>query len=122
MEKLELNKMIEDNLKVGMIFDNPGGGTSEIVSITLDRITYLIKNSKIQIKIDDIVEAYNKFREKEVKTSELKEFKPKVFDSKKSGHSCNCTMLFMILCKLGLTDGEIRGRGVARNPFFIKIK
>lgn len=122
MEKLELNKMIEDNLKVGMVFDNPGGGTSEIIAINSDRITYLRRKSKIQIKINDIIEAYNLFRGKEVKTSELKELKPKVFDSKKSGHDCNCTMLFMILCKLGLTDGGIRGKGVARNPFFIKIK
>ena len=52
--------------------------------------------------------------------SDLVIFKPTVFDSKQSGHSCNCTFLFQILKEMGIVD-EIEGEGKRGNPFYVII-
>jgi hypothetical protein len=52
----------------------------------------------------------------------LKKFRPTVFDSSQNGHSCNCTFLFIIFSKLNLLEGNIEGRGVRGDPFYVEIK
>ncbi len=113
---MSIENVIRDTLKVGMVFDNPGGGTTEIVSISGTSIYYKRKNSKMQLKFSDIDSSYYNFKDGRVTTNMLKGFKPKVFNTRENGHDCNCTVLFLILKNAGLTKGEIYGR-----PFGIEF-
>jgi hypothetical protein len=107
----------------GKIYNNPGGGTSEIVSIAdSNEITYKRKNSLISINIYEIYGVYKLFYGKKCSSSDLKKYKPHIFDSnaRPAGHSCNCTFLFMVLEELNLVN-KIYGEGVKGNPFFVNI-
>ena len=64
--------------------------------------------------------AYTTFRGKTVSSTDLREYAPQVFDSKRSGHSCNCTLLFMVLKMIGAIT-TIEGKGVRGNPFRVTI-
>lgn len=117
---MSLVKAIAEDIKVGMIFKNPGGGTSQIVMVTGDKITYKRGNSNISLSLQDIDDAYYKFKSKQCTSSELKNFRKKVFSSKDNGHSCNCTFLFSLLGYLDLCT-DIKGKGVRGNPFYVEI-
>lgn len=117
-----ISEIIVKNVFVGDIFNNPGGGTSTIINISSSFIQYLRGNSKIKIFMDDIEDVYKNFKGKQVSTSMLKDFKPKVFDSSKNGHSCNTTFIFIILNHIGLLQGGINGSGKKGNPFYVTIK
>ena len=113
-------KELHKKINIGIILDNPGGGKSEIISIDDSKIVYKRGTSKISIKTHDVFGVYDKYKDC-VYSSELKEDKPFIFDSKLNGHSCNCTFVFMILRELGIVD-KIEGGGVRGNPFYVIIK
>lgn len=113
--------LVKQRIKVGQVFDNPGGGTSEIVSVTKTGIYFKRRNSKILLKFKDMENAYNTLRGRKITTRDLKELNEKCFDSSKGGHSCNCTFLFSILKKCDLIKGDICGEGKINNPFSVEL-
>ena len=106
----------------GTVFVNPGGGTSEIVGITEKNIYYIRGKSKISFPVHEFIEICSVFEGQKCSSSDLKKRNPKIFDSNKSGHSCNCTFLFCLAEKLGLLNNGIQGRGVSGNPFYVVFK
>lgn len=121
MLRTELIRSIQDNVKVGMVFDNPGGGTSEIVSISNERIVYKRGNSKLYLKIQDFADVYEKFASMKCTTNDIKAFNPKVFCSGGNGHGCHCTFIFIILDYLQLLKNGICGNGKVGDPFYVEI-
>lgn len=95
MLRTELIRSIQENVKVGMVFDNPGGGTSEIVSISNERIVYKRGNSRLYLKIQDFVDIYEKFAGIKCTTNDIKAFNPKVFCSGGNGYGCHCTLFLL---------------------------
>ena len=114
--------LIRGVLLLNMEFDNPGGGTSTIESITDNGITYRRGNSPIFVRFQDLHAAFDRFRGHLVTSSELKEFSPAVYDSsaRPAGHSCNCTFLFQIPNAIGHA-GEIEGSGVRGDQFAARL-
>ena len=108
---------------VGTVIDNPGGGTSTISTYSESKVYYVRGHSKISVTFADLHEAYLAFAGKDVSSSQLKLFRPSVFDSsaRPSGHNCNCTFLFRVLQQLGLS-GAVAGSGVRNSPFSIKVR
>lgn len=119
--KGNLKKLILENIKETMVFNNPGKGTSTVTKITQDHITYMRGHSKMTVKLDELEKAYEQFYGSKCSTNDLKQYKPSVFSSKDKGHSCNCTFLFSILQYLHLSS-EIKGRGVQGDPFYVIIE
>ena len=108
---------IKNKISSGLIFNNPGGGTSVIISITQkNSILYRRRNSDIYISIENIYKAYKQFRNSKCTTTQLKNFMPNVFRKK----DCNCTFLFSILNKISLCS-EIMGLGKNQSPFYVEI-
>jgi len=116
----EFYNNLSNSISVGLKLKNPGKGDSTIKSITENIITYIRGSSSISIKIDEIYKVYLLFKGKRCSTSDLKEYKPGVFNSKTNGHDCNCTFLFMILKKMNLIN-KIEGKGVKNSEFFVNI-
>ncbi len=114
---------IRRDFPVGTAFDNPGGGTSTVTGFTESHISYRRGKSRISVSLRDLYEAYSNFVGQDVTTSNLRAFRPAVFDSsaRPAGHSCNCTFLFGVLEVLGLS-GPINGAGVGGSPFSVKIR
>jgi len=108
------------SLPVGTVLENPGGGTSEVVVSGPDRICYKRQNTRMCIQISLLFDVYERYRGRAVSSNELRELVPKVFDSKRSGHSCHCTFLFMAFQRIGLA-GEIFGEGKRGSPFGIQV-
>ncbi|TYQ15296.1 UNVERIFIED_CONTAM: hypothetical protein Cloal_1731 [Acetivibrio alkalicellulosi] len=121
MLRTELICSIQDKVTTGSVFDNPGGGTSEIVSVSNERIVYRRRNSKLYIKIKDIVDVYEKFAGKRCTTNDIKTLNPRVFCSGGNGHGCHCTFIFIILDYLKLLKNGICGNGKAGDPFYVEI-
>jgi type IV secretory pathway TraG/TraD family ATPase VirD4 len=69
-----------------------------------------------------LFDAYALYRGRRVSTTELRAFRPVVFDSaaRPAGHSCNCTIFFLLLERMGVVEG-IQGKGVCGNPFYVDI-
>ena len=86
MLRSELIRSKQDNIRAGMVFDNPGGGTSEIVSISNLRIVYRRGNSKFYLKIQDFANVYEKFAGMKCTTNDIKAFNPIIFCSGGKGH------------------------------------
>ena len=103
----------------GYEFDNPGGGTTRILSVDAIGIAYRRGNSRISVQFADLYSAYEQFKGRQVSSTDLRRFSPSVFDSnaRPAGHSCNCTFLFHVLQRLAVTDGPLEGRGVRGDPF-----
>ena len=112
--------LVKGIIPVGTVLQNPGGGTSIIVSYSDSEIYYKRRNSTINVSFSDLFDVYDNFKGKKVSTNDLKPYKPSTFDSKKGGHGCNCTFLFMVLCRLPLVIG-IEGTGKKGSPFSINI-
>lgn len=117
----ELIRSIQNNVKPGMVFDNPGRGTSEIVSVLNERIVYKRGNSRLYLKLQDFADVYEKFAGKKCTTNDIKAFNPQVFCSGGNGHGCHCTFIFIILDYLQLLKNGICGSGIAGDPFYIEI-
>lgn len=111
--------LLKDSIPVGTVLQNPGGGTSIIVSYSDSKISYKRGSSTINVSFRDLFDAYSHFRGRQVSSSDLEEFAPSIYSSK-DGHHCNCTFLFMVLCRLPLVVG-IEGRGVKGSPFYVSI-
>lgn len=107
---------------IGTLVKNPGGGTSLIVANKDFKISYQRGKSTMSVKLIGLFAAYEQFRGMQLTSSDLKLFRPAIFDSsaRPAGHSCNCTILFRIFEKLQLCE-PITGAGVRGNPFSIKI-
>ena len=122
MDFITFTKSIKRNMPVGTILKNPGGGTSEVVGYTDEKIAYLRGKSRMYVRYEDLYQAYQKFKGQYVTTSNLRTFRPHVFDSsaRPAGHSCNCTFLFLLLGQLGLAS-DIQGAGRQGNPFGVRI-
>ncbi|MGJ8689992.1 MAG: hypothetical protein ACSHXZ_10765 [Gammaproteobacteria bacterium] len=122
MEFDEFVILIQDTLTPGTEFENPGGGTSLIESISGQGITYKRANSSISVRFHDMYQAFEEFNGRTVTTTELKHFLPSVYDSsaRPSGHDCNCTFLFQVLNAIGHAS-EIQGRGVKGSPFSASV-
>lgn len=121
MTYLEFYNNLNNSIREGLELKNPGKGYSIIKSVTENKITYIRGNSAISLKIDDIYNSYLLFKGKQCSTNDLKKYKPKVFDSRFNGHSCNCTFLFMILKEMNLAK-DIYGKGVRGSGFFVIIE
>ena len=123
MTPRELKMTLERNAPIGTVFDNPGGGTSTIIGYGDEKLSYLRRNSTIYVAYADLVSAYSEFRGKRVAAPQLKKFAPRVFDSsaRPAGHSCNCTMLFILFRRIGLA-GAIEGGGVRGNPYAARLE
>ena len=122
MTKEEFVKKLTDSVKVGDVFDNPGGGTSTIESIEGNTIKYKRGTHDIKITMDDMYDAYNQFLNG-FSCTDLKKFRPNVYDSKArpAGHDCNCTFLMMMLKQMGLVkqiEGSMKPKDL---PFREKI-
>lgn len=114
----EFRSRIISSAPVGTVFNNPGGGTSEVVKTDDEKIAYIRGGSRFYVRFSDLYSAFQKFRGINVTTQDLKEYAPEVFDSsaRPAGHSCNCTIMFLLLHQAGLA-GEIEGKGRRGNPF-----
>jgi len=107
----------------GTVFSNPGGGTSEVLSVSDEAVSYRRGKSKINVSLRDLFDAYWVYRGHSVTSTDLKSFRPAVFDSqsKPAGHSCNCTFLFLLLLQFGVVS-DIQGNGVKGCPYVVKIQ
>ncbi len=120
MEKLSFLNKICNIIVEGKVFNNPGGGTSVIMSCDENSIAYKRGNSTFKVRTCDLFDAFSNFAGKTVTSSQLRSYKPNIFDSNCNGHSCNCTFFFLLLTELGLA-GKIEGKGVRGNPFYLTI-
>lgn len=114
--------MLTAFIPVGLVLENPGGGTSTILECSQSFIKYRRGKSTIRVEFKDLYSAYTVYKGRRVSSSDLKQFAPSVFDSraKPAGHSCNATLLFILLRESALS-GDIGGGGVRGNPFFVHI-
>ena len=116
----EFKRRIEHTIPIGTVFQNPGGGISEITGYSDQKISYVRGTSTIYVTFGGLFSAYRYFKGERVSATDLKSFAPQIFDSTATpaGHSCNCTFLFMLLSHLNLA-GKIEGQGVRGDPFFV---
>ena len=122
MTPKELKIELESCIPIGTVLDNPGLGASVIRKYNDEKIAYRRGGSTMYLSYSDFCAAYNEHRGQRITTNDLKQFAPGVFDSsaRPSGHSCNCTVMFMLLRDLGLA-GEVEGKGVRGDPFAIEV-
>ena len=104
------------------VIENPRGGTSTIVGYSDTNVSYVRGRSTIAVAFSDLYETYANFNGQHVSSTELRAFRPSVFDSaaRPAGHSCNCTFLFRVLERLNLS-GPITGSGVRGNPYAVTV-
>lgn len=123
VEQTQFQAQVLRALPTGTILKNPGGGTSAIISVSETDLSYKRGNSTIRVSLNDLFQAYCRFKGSRVTSPNLKEFMPSVFDSsaRPAGHSCNCTFLFLLLGEMGLA-GEIGGSGVRGDPFCVDVR
>ena len=124
MELEEFVAKARASMPSGYVFENPGGGTSSILKNDEQTVCYKRGNSRIYVRWRDLHAAYALFVGRRVSSSDLRKAMPSVFDSsaQPSGHDCNCTFLFHLLVKLSLTEGALKGGGVAGDPFAVRLK
>mgnify|MGYP000554193001 CR=1 FL=1 len=120
MQYHEFCRKVIETLPVGTVLPNPGGGDSTIVSYTGRKVAYQRGSSRFYVAFEDLYDAYDTFRGETLDSTTLRGFKPGIFDSKQSGHSCNCTFLFMVLKAIGVVN-RIEGAGKRGNPFRVAI-
>lgn len=108
----------------GIVFPNLGAGTTRIVRHDARHVVYQRGGSTIDISWDWLYEAYAHFSGRRMSSSQLREFRPEVFDSsvRPAGHSCNCTFLLQLLVRMGVVQRGVEGRGVRGDPFAVTIR
>jgi hypothetical protein len=132
MSELDFITATKKLLVIGRKFETPGGGINIIKNVSDIGFIYKKPPKKHSAKIGkpwstifagyvDFYNTYIKFKGKICSTNDLKSYASHIFDSKLNGHSCNCTMFFILLKELELTD-RILGKGVKGSPFYVNIK
>lgn len=113
---------VRASLPRGSILKNPGSGTSTITDHSQSYLKYRRGKSTIRVSYESLFNAYSAHKGKRVSSSDLKFFAPSVFDSqaRPAGHSCNATLLFLLLRELGLSS-DIYGTGVKGDPYYVSI-
>src|SRR5438445_13872502 len=53
---------IQDMVPLGMVFQNPGGGTSEVLSLSDEAVSYRRGKSRIYVSLLDLFDAYWAYR------------------------------------------------------------
>ena len=120
MQYAEFRQRVMSALPPRTVLQNPGGGTTTIISYTDTQIVYLRGRSRMYVSMADLYGALRQFRGTLVTSSDLKEYAPHVFASTRGSHSCNCTVFFMALRAIGLAT-KIEGRGRRGSPFQVTI-
>lgn len=113
--------IIASYLHEGDVLVNPTRGNSTICMLTPEEIRYKRGQAVIRFAMSNIQAAYSYFKGRQVSSVELKDWGPKIFDSNRSGHSCNATFFMQLMTACGLTAGGIQGRGTAHHPYFIQL-
>lgn len=122
MTKEQFVSQLINAVPEGIVFDNPGGGTSTIIMIGEDKLSYMRGKSRFYLIYSAIFDALKLFSGMTTTTTDLKQHNPEVYDSKLGGHNCSCTTTFRILERMGLVDGTIQGSGKRGSPFFVEIR
>jgi hypothetical protein len=104
------------------ILVNLGGGNTTVLKYDTGAVVYKRGKSRFRVALADLYEAYAKFYGTRLTSSDLRKFKPSVFDSSAPhfGHSCNCTLLFMLLKEMGVVN-QVYGTGVRGDPFSVAL-
>jgi hypothetical protein len=124
--------LIYKNIHIGDNFANPGGartgyGYRTVKTINMNEIIYVNSGTNseglITLPIQIFYEVIYEFQSSYCYTSQLKKFRPKVFDStaRPAGHSCNCTFLMSISDKLGFLasgHGNEQIHELTRKPYW----
>ena len=116
-----LSQKLLAKLSINQSFNNPKSGTSIIKDFSNEYILFERGNSKIKFPLTYLDKIYLSYKGTKLSTSDLHREYPPIFDSKKGGHSCNATFLFMMYEYLGLTKNGIEGDGVAHHPYYIEL-
>jgi hypothetical protein len=111
---------IRETVEVDEVWPNPGGKTSTIVRLGDNVIVYRRGNTNISVNYEDLHAVLSKYAGEFVTSSEVRDWRPDVFDSSAGGHSCNRTFLFLLLKKLGVVK-RIDGSGVRGDPFGVQL-
>ena len=122
MTKEQFIKHLVIAIPEGLVFDNLGGGISTIIKVGEDKLSYTRGKSRFYLSYGAIFDALKLFSGTSTTTTDLKQHNPEVFDSKRGGHSCNCTTMFKILERMGLIDGTVQGAGRKGSPFFVLFR
>ena len=124
MNRGEFIRRARAAMPIGCEFPNLGGGTTRIERHHADHVHYRRKNSTIRVDWDALYAAYVRFAGGRVSSTELREFRPEVFDSaaRPAGHSCNCTFFMQLCMAMGLVNGDVDGRGIKGKPYAIRIQ
>lgn len=114
--------LVKSKLPQGTVLQNPGGGTTTIKDYNGDVLVYRRRNSDFRVALRALYGAFITFQGGRLSSAQLRDFAPHVFDSKGKppGHSCNCTLLYMLLREIGTVE-RIRGAGVRGAPFYVDI-
>jgi hypothetical protein len=123
MDFSEFKQRVQESTPSGTILKDPGGGTLKILSNHSDEVKYRRRNSPIKVFLRDLFDGYNRFNGGIMTTNDLKGLNPSVFDSeaRPKGHSCNCTLLFLFLQRIGVVT-QIKGHGARSNPFYVDLR
>jgi len=113
-------ELVLHRLPAGTVLANPGGGYSQVVRYSGGSLVYRRGSSMFYVSLEDLYDAYRAFLGRHVSSADLRDYARSIFESKSGGHSCNCTMLFMLLKAIGVVDC-IHGAGVRGNPFSVTI-
>lgn len=116
----EFTLRLSKTVTPGLVFTNPGGGTSKVISLGNGKISYQRKSSTMTVKIQALYDAFCMFKNSRMASPDLKTHWPMVFDShaRPAGHSCNVTFLFLCLKEMGFVS-QIMGLGKRGNPFYV---
>jgi hypothetical protein len=120
MNYYEFVQTLHQNLPPKSEIPNLKKGITTIINYNTTQVIYQRGDAKIWVNFIDLYDAYDHFKGKRVKTTDLKVFRSEIYSSKDGGHDCNCTFLFQFLLEAKKVDG-IHGRGVAHDPFWVEI-
>src|SRR5512137_2714428 len=81
MEYRQFYQKLKAVLPEGTILENPGSGTTTIMTYTDSSLVYKRGNSSISVAITNLFQAYKEFRGRDVSSIDLRKFAPRVFNS-----------------------------------------
>lgn len=118
----EFDAKFLETIPLGIIFQNPKKGVSEVCSNQNGVVSYRRASSKLSISRKSLFDVFTEFQGKRMSSSELKARWPAIFDpsARPAGHSCHVTFLFLVLKKMEICS-DIKGKGVRGNSFFVEV-